>query len=68
MQLKYPKKTQYVNLIKYVKDRKAHDYRYKVNSNKIMSKIGNYKFNKFDTNLFKTIDWYLENKKWLTAK
>lgn len=68
IQYKYPKKNKYINLIKFVKDRQGHDYRYKVNSKKIMKKIGSYNFKSFDYNLFKTIDWYLDNKKWLLRK
>ena len=68
IQYKHPNKKKYVNLIRFVKDRQGHDYRYKINSNKIMNKIGSYNFKSFDYNLFKTIDWYLENKKWLLKK
>ena len=51
--------------IKYVKDRPGHDYRYALNSKKIYktikwkAKINIYK------GLSETIDWYLNNKKFL---
>lgn len=52
------------SLIEYVKDRPGHDLRYSMDPSKITA-LG---FNNpagFEDNLKKTIEWYLENKKWL---
>lgn len=52
------------NLIKFVKDRPGHDFRYALDSKKIKRQI-NWKHKiKINEGLLKTIDWYLENKKW----
>ena len=56
------KKT-YLNLIKFVKDRPAHDLRYGINSSKIKKKLGVRIKKKFDYNLKKTIIWYIKNYK-----
>ena len=55
----------YFKLISYVKDRPGHDFRYGVNSNKINKIIKVKKFQSFDINLKQTINWYLNNKKFL---
>ena len=52
------------SLIKYVKDRPGHDFRYSLNSNKIRRELGwKPKFN-FEDGLNLTIKWYLQNPKW----
>ena len=55
----------YFKLISYVKDRPGHDFRYGVNSNKINKIIKVKKFQSFDINLKQTVNWYLNNKKFL---
>jgi len=52
-------------LITYVKDRPGHDLRYAIDANKINQKLGWKPSVTFEEGLSKTIDWYLENKKWL---
>ena len=53
-------------LIKFVKDRPGHDYRYAVDSSKIIKSIGwKPKYN-FKEALSETIDWYLNNRNWLS--
>jgi dTDP-glucose 4,6-dehydratase len=50
--------------IEFVKDRKGHDFRYSVNSKKI---IDNLKFKplvNFDYGITNTINWYIDNKEW----
>ncbi len=49
-------------LIKYVKDRPGHDFRYALNSKKIKTLGWKKKYN-FDTSLLKTIIWYMNNIK-----
>ncbi len=49
--------------ISYVKDRPAHDIRYRLNSSKI-SMLGFQISSKFDERLQYTIDWYRQNEAW----
>ncbi len=51
-------------LIKYVKDRPGHDFRYSLNSAKIQRELGWKPKYSFDRGLDITIKWYLENKDW----
>jgi len=51
-------------LIKYVKDRPGHDFRYSLNSSKIENKLKWKPKNEFELGLEKTIEWYLKNKNW----
>lgn len=52
-------------LITYVKDRAGHDLRYAIDANKIMNELGFEPSLQFEEGISITIDWYLENKKWL---
>lgn len=52
-------------LITYVKDRAGHDMRYAIDSSKIQNELGWKPSVSFEEGLEKTVDWYLENKKWL---
>ena len=61
MNIKIGKKTK----IKYVKDRPGHDFRYALNSNKILKKLNWKPKIKFEKGLKQTIIWYLNNKKFL---
>ena len=55
------------SLIKFIKDRKGHDFRYGINNNKL--KALGFLFNdNFEKNISTTIKWYIENKKWLLKK
>jgi dTDP-glucose 4,6-dehydratase len=58
--LKKPK-----SLIKHVKDRPGHDRRYAIDAKKIMTELHWQPSVTFEQGIKKTIDWYLENKKWL---
>ena len=51
-------------LISFVKDRKGHDYRYALNSSKIIKSGWNCKMN-FKDSIKNTITWYLKNKSFL---
>ena len=52
-------------LISYVKDRAGHDLRYAIDASKIMKELGWKPSLQFEEGIGKTVDWYLENKKWL---
>ncbi len=52
-------------LITYVKDRAGHDLRYAIDSKKLQNDLGWSPKVSFDKGLEKTVNWYLENEKWL---
>lgn len=52
-------------LITFVKDRAGHDHRYAIDPTKLTEELGWKPSLQFEEGLSKTIDWYLENKKWL---
>lgn len=52
-------------LITYVEDRKGHDRRYGIDPSKIKADLGWYPETSFEKGIVKTINWYLENKKWM---
>ncbi len=52
-------------LITYVKDRAGHDLRYAIDATKIKKELGWEPSLQFEEGIEKTIDWYLENEKWL---
>ena len=51
----------YLDLITYVKDRKGHDFKYGLNTNKIKNKLLWKPKENFITGIQKTIKWYLTN-------
>jgi dTDP-glucose 4,6-dehydratase len=53
-------------LITYVTDRAGHDLRYAIDAHKIMNELGWEPSLQFEEGIAKTIDWYLENEKWLS--
>ncbi len=53
-------------LINYVKDRPGHDLRYAINANKIYVELGWEPTVAFEEGLERTIEWYLNNKEWLS--
>jgi dTDP-glucose 4,6-dehydratase len=55
------------SLIKYVEDRKGHDFRYAINSSKLQSLGWKPKYS-INTGLEKTIQWYIDNQDWLWQK
>ena len=54
----------YKDLITFVKDRPAHDFRYAIDSAKIKNEIGWTPKETFQTGIKKTVNWYLDNQKW----
>jgi len=52
-------------LITYVKDRPGHDARYAIDSSKLQKELSWSPIPRFEDGLEKTVDWYLENGKWL---
>jgi dTDP-glucose 4,6-dehydratase len=52
-------------LITYVKDRPGHDLRYAIDSSKLQKELGWSPIPEFTVGLEKTVEWYLNNKKWL---
>ncbi len=52
-------------LITFVKDRAGHDFRYAIDSTKLMTRLKWRPSLQFEEGLSKTIDWYLENEEWL---
>jgi len=54
-------------LIKFVNDRFGHDFRYKLNINKISNELNwNPNFS-FEFGLENTINWYMKNREWLNS-
>ena len=52
-------------LIKHVEDRPGHDRRYGIDPTKIKNDLGWYPETPFEKGIGLTIDWYLNNEKWL---
>lgn len=53
-------------LITHVTDRLGHDRRYAIDCTKIKTELGWTRTFNFETGLAHTIDWYLQNKDWVT--
>lgn len=52
-------------LITFVKDRAGHDLRYAIDATKLKNELGWQPSLQFEEGLSKTIDWYLNNRKWM---
>ncbi len=57
--------TSYANQISYVTDRAGHDYRYAMDPTKIQTELGWQPEENFDSGIKKTVEWYLDNRKWV---
>ena len=55
------------SLITFVKDRPGHDRRYAMGTAKIEKELGWSPRHTFDTGLRKTIQWYLDNPRWIES-
>ena len=51
-------------LITFVKDRPGHDVRYAIDASKIADELGWKPEETFESGIRKTVQWYLNNKKW----
>ncbi|KLE14646.1 dTDP-glucose 4,6-dehydratase [Clostridium sp. C8] len=54
------------NLKTFVEDRKGHDRRYGIDPSKIKEELGWYPETTFEVGIVKTIEWYLNNKEWMS--
>lgn len=54
----------YQDLITYVTDRPGHDLRYAIDASKIERELGWKPEETFESGIRKTVEWYLNNKKW----
>ena len=52
-------------LITYVTDRKGHDLRYAIDSNKLKHELGWEPSLQFEEGIEKTVRWYLDNQEWM---
>lgn len=59
-----PRETSYTNLITYVEDRPGHDRRYAIDSTKMKHELQWTPEETFESGLYKTVVWYLENQQW----
>lgn len=53
------------SLIAFVKDRPGHDRRYAIDASKIRNELDWRPRESFETGLAKTVDWYLDNQRWV---
>ena len=54
-----------LRLITYVTDRKGHDLRYAIDSNKLKKELGWEPSLQFEEGIEKTVKWYLDNQEWM---
>lgn len=52
-------------LLRFIKDRPGHDYRYAIDSKKIQNELGWFPDVSVKEGLEKTVEWYLKNRTWL---
>jgi dTDP-glucose 4,6-dehydratase len=52
------------NFIRFVSDRKGHDFRYSINFDKIQSDCGYTPSKSFEDAIAETVNWYKKNEKW----
>lgn len=64
-QVRPSKKGSYTDLIKFVKDRPGHDFRYAIDCSKIKSELDWKHDHTFEEGLRETVLWYLDNPEWV---
>jgi dTDP-glucose 4,6-dehydratase len=52
------------SLIRFVKDRPGHDFRYAMDATKIQQELGWKPIHKFETGIKETIEWYIVHETW----
>ncbi|WLI77679.1 dTDP-glucose 4,6-dehydratase [Kosakonia sp. H02] len=60
-----PKKGSYRDQLTYVTDRPGHDRRYAIDADKISRELGWKPQETFDSGIRKTVQWYLDNQRWV---
>ena len=63
--LSRPDRTSRKDLITFVKDRPGHDLRYAIDCSKLENELGWAPLESFESGLRNTIQWYLDNPKWV---
>jgi dTDP-glucose 4,6-dehydratase len=61
----HPSGAPHNRLITYVKDRAGHDRRYAIDCRKLQGELGWAPKESFKTGIRKTVEWYLDNPKWV---
>jgi dTDP-glucose 4,6-dehydratase len=56
--------THYTDLITHVQDRAGHDLRYAIDASKLKNNLGWTPRENFKSGLYKTVQWYLNNREW----
>src|SRR5690348_13685455 len=54
------------SLIEFVADRPGHDRRYAIDASKLQKELGWKPSVSFETGIARTVDWYLDNQRWVT--
>ncbi|MBF0467486.1 MAG: dTDP-glucose 4,6-dehydratase [Desulfamplus sp.] len=52
-------------LVRFVKDRPGHDFRYAIDCTRLKDELGWQPEESFDTGIEKTVEWYFNNLKWV---
>ena len=60
----HPEGRPHERLITFVEDRPGHDFRYAMDTSKIRWQLGWQPKESFESGLYKTVKWYLENRRW----
>lgn len=55
----------YWDQVRYIEDRKGHDFRYAIDDRETIKKLGNYRKYNFESGLRQTVQWYLDNSEWI---
>jgi len=60
-----PKNSSYKELITFTQDRLGHDFRYAIDQSKISNELGWTPNETFESGIFKTVEWYINNQQWV---